>query len=292
MKRKFANSAILFCGMVTCGCAAVLIGAGAGAGAAAYMKGKVTRTYDSEYNQTVGSCIETLSSLEIPLTEKTADKLKTVIYAQRADGTPVTVEVVRAGPGQTEVGIRTGAVGVSELNASETIQEMIRARLAATQMEASTAANGKIPKIELEEDEKPPPSVDGKNKARKKEGPTSAEVFAKRPLPELTVFFDQGSNELPDSEIAKLDKIVETLLSRPELKVILNGYTDASGSTDYNRMIAESRASTVKMYFAGKDINPMRMSIVSHGAQKFVGSNATEEGRRLNRRVEINLVGK
>jgi len=36
----------------------------------------------------------------------------------------------------------------------------------------------------------------------------------------------------------------------------------------------------------------MRMSIVSHGAQKFVGSNTTEEGRRLNRRVEINLVGK
>ena len=290
MKSKFANWAILFCGLATCGCAAVVIGAGAGAGAAAYLTGKVTRTYDSEYNQTVGACIETLDSLEIPPAEKTADKLKTTINAKRADGTPITVEVVRAGPRQTEVGIRTGAVGVTELNVSEMIQEMIQERLAGIKMEKSTAAKEGRPKIEPEEAEKPPAIDDGKKISRKKEGQTATQNIAKRSLPGLTIFFDQGSNELLQSEIAKLDKIIETLLSQPEWKVILNGYTDASGSTEYNRMVSESRASAVKMYFAGKEVNPTRITVVGHGAQNFVAGNESEEGRRMNRRVEINIL--
>lgn len=292
MKGKLAHLLILFCGVVACGCAAVVIGAGAGTGVAAYLTGKVTRTYDSEYNQTVGSCIETLSSLGMPLTGKTSDKLKTVISAKRADGTPVTVEVVRVGPGKTEVGIRTGAVGVTEITSSETIQDMIQARLAEMKLEKPATAKGETPAIKPEEPEKAPPTVPGGKTARKKEGRTSPGGIAKRPLPESTIFFDQGSNELLTSEIAKLDKIVETLLSRPELKVVLNGYTDASGSADYNRMISESRASTVKMYFAGKEVNPTRMTIVGHGAKNFAAGNDSEEGRRMNRRVEINLVDK
>jgi len=79
-------------------------------------------------------------------------------------------------------------------------------------------------------------------------------------------------------------------LSQPELKVILNGYTDASGSTEYNRMVSESRASAVKMYFAGKEVNPTRITVVGHGAQNFVAGNESEEGRRMNRRVEINIL--
>jgi outer membrane protein OmpA-like peptidoglycan-associated protein len=292
MKSKLAHLLILFCGVVACGCAAVVIGAGAGAGAAAYLTGRVTRTYDSEYNPTVEACIETLSSLGLPLTEKTSDKLKTVISAKRADGAPVTVEVIRVGPGKTEVGIRTGAVGVTEVNSSETIQDMIQARLAGIKLEKPATAMGGTPAIKTEEAEKSTPPVDGRKTARKKEGQTSSGGLAKRPLPEFTIFFDQGSNELLTTEIAKLDKIVETLLKRPELKVVLNGYTDASGSADYNRMISESRASTVKMYFAGKEVNPMRMTIVGHGAQNFAAGNDSEEGRRMNRRVEINLVEK
>lgn len=292
MKSKSAHLAILFCGVVACGCAAVVIGAGAGTGAAAYLSGEVTRTYESDYNQTVGVCIETLGSLEIPFTEKTADKLKTVIHARRADGTPVTVEVVRVGPGRTKVGIRTGVVGVTELNSSETIQEMIQARLAGIKPGKPATAKGGTPAIKPDEDEKAPPTVDGVKMTRKKESRSPTGGPAKRPLPELTIFFDQGSNELLTSEIAKLDKIVETLLSRPELKVVLDGYSDASGSADYNRMISESRASTVKMYFAGKEVHPTRMTIVGHGAQKFAAGNDSEEGRRMNRRVEIHLVEK
>ena len=53
MKSQLGSLLILVGGLVSYGCVAVMIGAGAGAGAAAYIKGKVTQTYDSDYPNTV-----------------------------------------------------------------------------------------------------------------------------------------------------------------------------------------------------------------------------------------------
>ena len=54
-------------------------------------------------------------------------------------------------------------------------------------------------------------------------------------------------------------------------------------------MIAESRASSVKLYLVGKGINPQRITVVNKGAKDFIASNDNEEGRSLNRRVEIQI---
>ncbi|RPI67946.1 MAG: DUF3568 family protein [Geobacteraceae bacterium] len=168
MKSKLSYFTILLCGLVACGCAAVLVGAGAGAGAAAYVKGKLTRTYDAEYHKTVSASIETLGSLKIPVTEKADDELKTTIHAKRADGTPVIVEVVRTGPGQTEVGVRTGSVGVTELGASEQIQERIAERLARKSMEESKAAERSGQKTQPEMVEKTPQASVGRKQPPKR----------------------------------------------------------------------------------------------------------------------------
>lgn len=273
MKSWLAHLLILAAGALCYGCAAVVIGAGAGGGAAAYLAGRVTRTYDSEYHQTVRASIETLDSLKLPVSEKTVDESRAVIRAARADGTPVSVEVVPAGPRQTEVGVRTGSVGVSELDASERIQNRIKDRLAKIAMEESRPADRSVAITQ-------PETV---------EEPTQAD--SKRSPPELTIYFDRDSNELLQSEIEKLNRIAETFIRKPGFKMILNGYSDSSGSMDYNRMISESRASTVKMFLAGKGVNPSRITVVGHGAKDFAASNASEEGRQMNRRVEINLVG-
>jgi outer membrane protein OmpA-like peptidoglycan-associated protein len=56
-------------------------------------------------------------------------------------------------------------------------------------------------------------------------------------------------------------------------------------------MIAESRASSVKLYLVAKGGNPIRIAVAGKGARDFVASNESEEGRSLNRRVEIQIGG-
>jgi OOP family OmpA-OmpF porin len=97
----------------------------------------------------------------------------------------------------------------------------------------------------------------------------------------------RDSNDLRPSETAKLDKVVETISQQPELRLILNGYTDSVGSTDYNVMIAEGRASSIKLYLIAKGVNPLQITVVGKGPRDFVATNDSEEGRSLNRRVEI-----
>jgi outer membrane protein OmpA-like peptidoglycan-associated protein len=256
-----------------------------------YLTGKVTRTYDSEYHQAVRATIETLSSLEIPITEKVADGLKTNIRAERADGTPVSVEVVRIGPGQAEAGVRTGAFGVTELGASDQVHEWIAERLARKSREDAEPDERSGQKTLSEMVEKPPQVSVDPGAAPKKDSSTSIQGLTKRSPQKLTIYFDQDSNDLFKNEVLKLNKIAETLIVQPDLRLTLNGYADPSGPTDYNRMISESRASTVKMYLVGKGVDPLRISVIGHGAKDFVASNASQEGQRQNRRVEIHIGG-
>ncbi|MCK4985012.1 MAG: OmpA family protein, partial [Desulfobacterales bacterium] len=55
-------------------------------------------------------------------------------------------------------------------------------------------------------------------------------------------------------------------------------------------MISEIRANAVKSYLIGRGIAPSRMTALGHGAQNFIASNKTSEGRRMNRRVEIEII--
>jgi len=107
------------------GCAVAVIGIGAGAGAVAYFNGKLTKTYESDYHETVRAGKDVLKRLKIPVSEIISDELKTEIKAKRPDGTPVTIEVVRIDQNHNEVSVRTGAVGVWDRRVSEQIHGYI-----------------------------------------------------------------------------------------------------------------------------------------------------------------------
>jgi OOP family OmpA-OmpF porin len=55
-------------------------------------------------------------------------------------------------------------------------------------------------------------------------------------------------------------------------------------------MISEIRANAVKSYLVGKGVEPSRIIAFGHGSQKSIASNKSADGRRLNRRVEIELI--
>ena len=117
--------------LVFTGCAPLLLGAAVTGGVAvSYTQGVVVETYDSDYHRVVSASRETLESLKIPVTETLGDELKTAITARRPDQTPVSIEVVRLAAGRTQAGVRTGHIGVTELDTSAHIHEQIRLRLA------------------------------------------------------------------------------------------------------------------------------------------------------------------
>jgi outer membrane protein OmpA-like peptidoglycan-associated protein len=104
------------------------------------------------------------------------------------------------------------------------------------------------------------------------------------------IFFEENSNELTTKALEKLDHIYTILIITPGSMVTLNGYSDSIGAPSLNRMVSEVRANSVKSYLSGKGIKPSRMMALGHGSQKFLASNDSAEGRRFNRRVEIELI--
>ena len=104
------------------------------------------------------------------------------------------------------------------------------------------------------------------------------------------IFFDKNSNELSPRAIEKLERIYGILTTNSQAKLKLNGYTDSSGDASFNQLVSEVRASSVKSFLTGKGIDPSRMTILGHGAQKYIANNTSPEGRRFNRRVEIEII--
>lgn len=86
-----------------------------------------------------------------------------------------------------------------------------------------------------------------------------------------------------------LDEAVRTLNEEAQIRVSVEGHTDAVGADAYNQRLSERRADAVAAYLRAGGISPKRMSTVGFGESKPVASNETEEGRAQNRRVEFRV---
>jgi outer membrane protein OmpA-like peptidoglycan-associated protein len=311
MKRKFTNLNLflsLLCALSLYGCAVAVIGIGAaGAGAFAYLNGKLTKIYEWEYHDTVQASGTALEKLRIPISEIVADELKTEIQARRPDDTPVAIEVVRIDQQHSQVSVRTGSVGVWDKRVSEQIHGYIHQTLNQMMDDEKSLENlagddaqpvsgeGVQPKIIEEDLDDSSVQESGFYEFDSNQtGQTQARTptkFAKMTADSVfIIFFKQNSNELSEKAVQKLDQVFEILRNNSYAKVSLNGYSDSLGSVAYNQMISEIRANAVKSYLIGKGIAPSRIQAFGYGAQKFIASNKSPEGRQLNRRVEIELV--
>ncbi|RYZ78471.1 MAG: glycine zipper 2TM domain-containing protein, partial [Moraxellaceae bacterium] len=87
-----------------------------------------------------------------------------------------------------------------------------------------------------------------------------------------------------------LNSVVLVLKEYNQTDVIISGYTDSTGSLALNQRLSEERANSVRNYFASQQINGGRLQASGYGPSNPVASNATEEGRQANRRVEIQLI--
>ena len=161
-------------------------------------------------------------------------------------------------------------------------------------------------KAEIKEEEKKAPpaekvSVEKSDDAEKiQASPTTVQADQKkemakkqgvRPFPDrkMLIYFKHNSNDLPDEAFEALNRIAEFMIHNPESKVSVKGYTDSSGSRSYNVSVSQFRANTIKSYLVGKGVRPSHINAVGLGPEDPIATNATEAGRRSNRRVEIEL---
>jgi len=104
--------------------------------------------------------------------------------------------------------------------------------------------------------------------------------------------FDFNSSVIPSSFNEELNKLGDFLREHPKTYVVLSGYTDITGSKEYNLWLARRRAEKVQDYltqYSGVSIG--RIITQWYGKKDPVASNRTEEGRQQNRRVESIVMG-
>jgi outer membrane protein OmpA-like peptidoglycan-associated protein len=105
------------------------------------------------------------------------------------------------------------------------------------------------------------------------------------------VLFDTGKYSLREPAKEKLAKISGIVLSHPGLHLQIEGYTDSTGSEEFNQKLSEERANAVRDFLASQGVNPDSMSVVGYGESNPIASNDNATGRQLNRRVEMVVSG-
>jgi OOP family OmpA-OmpF porin len=102
-----------------------------------------------------------------------------------------------------------------------------------------------------------------------------------------TMLFDTNSSYIKVEAHPLLDEVVTILEKNPQMEVEIQGYADNTGTAEYNQWLSERRAKKVMDYLVTKGIVPERLEAKGYGSTRPVASNATEEGRAQNRRVEL-----
>ena len=106
-------------------------------------------------------------------------------------------------------------------------------------------------------------------------------------LGENSVRFDTNKSTLTTTAKANLDKLVSVFNQYPDTNIQIYGYTDSTGSPEYNLTLSEQRATSVKTYLVGKGIISSRFTTTGLGIADPIATNDTPEGRSQNRRVEF-----
>jgi peptidoglycan-associated lipoprotein len=79
------------------------------------------------------------------------------------------------------------------------------------------------------------------------------------------------------------------LNQHPELKVVIGGYCDERGSTEYNLALGENRANAAKQALVADGVSPNRLRTVSYGKEKQFCTEHTESCWQQNRRADFTL---
>lgn len=114
---------------------------------------------------------------------------------------------------------------------------------------------------------------------------TPAQIYRSLKLPSINYDFD--SIRVPEYAYAFLDKVALVMSEHEQLHLILQGNSDVLGSDEYNYWLSGSRAAAIKSYLVSRGINAERIRIHAYGNTRPVTLDHSPQGRRANRRVDM-----
>lgn len=106
------------------------------------------------------------------------------------------------------------------------------------------------------------------------------------------ILFAVDSAVLSPSSMSSLDEFARVMREYPKTAILIQGYTDSTGSEAHNLQLSQRRADSVYNHLALREVGQDRMAAIGYGEGYPVADNATAAGRELNRRVSILVKGK
>ena len=103
------------------------------------------------------------------------------------------------------------------------------------------------------------------------------------------ITFATDSSEIVSNFYAPLHNLASSFKQFNQNTIEIVGFTDSTGSRQYNMDLSQRRAQSVATYLTAQGVDGTRLSTRGAGPDQPIASNATADGRAQNRRVEVNL---
>jgi outer membrane protein OmpA-like peptidoglycan-associated protein len=105
-----------------------------------------------------------------------------------------------------------------------------------------------------------------------------------------TLEFENGMSDILPAMHEDLAKLGNFMIDHPSFKLQISGHTDSQGKEDSNLRLSQARADAIRAYLIKEfKIDKDRISAHGYGSSKPIVEETTDEGRKLNRRVEFEI---
>ena len=102
----------------------------------------------------------------------------------------------------------------------------------------------------------------------------------------VEVFAPSGADITPEAQDL-VDRAVEVMAANPSAMLTVEGHTDSVGDAEINRILSQARAEAIVVYLVSSGVEASRLKAIGVGEDEPIASNATPEGRAMNRRIEF-----
>ena len=104
------------------------------------------------------------------------------------------------------------------------------------------------------------------------------------------ITFAVNKSDIRSDFYSVLNSVSQALKDYDQTNVRISGYTDSTGAISLNQRLSEERANSVRSYLQAQGVASQRIDSAGYGPANPIASNASDEGRQANRRVEIKLI--